>query len=418
MSWLTALVIGRILAQDGFQPPRVEDHALLFIKRSHVTVGCTPGDAGVIGDAAVVLDGAVADAGAPGDASVGDAGLGDAGVPDASTCETIPGDAITMVVQPHVSTDESGTGFAVLYVTPKRPIVELAGDAVFASLDAATGRRTEIKKVYVEDSSLGTVCRPGTGGGGGCFDFTYHGGGGGCGPVNTEQPDTPDWEEPTVGDAGLGDGAIVSETIGPYQFVRAQPATTTELAGWLDQLGYHYMPADLDAVAPYIALGYHVVALRVALAKPMQAPMVPIALTWPGSEIRIAAALGHGALTSNVLTVYIAAETRYDLPDATLHYAGLTTSDDAPYVTRQEITLDQNLPASQDPTAAASSAFYPDFQEVDVINQEIRVPEKVDCDDDGCCDTSAARSRTRYDMLSIVAALAFVLRRPRRRRDR
>ncbi|HEY5922640.1 MAG TPA: hypothetical protein VIV11_13255, partial [Kofleriaceae bacterium] len=84
MSWLTAVVIGRILAESGTPAPDVSDQALLLIKRHNVVVGCSPGDAGMVGDAAI--DASFADAG-PGDAGVdaspGDAGVADAGMPDA-----------------------------------------------------------------------------------------------------------------------------------------------------------------------------------------------------------------------------------------------------------------------------------------------------------------------------------------------
>ncbi|HTL35464.1 MAG TPA: DUF2330 domain-containing protein [Kofleriaceae bacterium] len=413
MSWLSLIVLGRILAQSGFEPPRVSDDAVVLIRRANVTVGC-PGDAGIsdggmIGDASVG-DAAVADAGTA-DGGLGDAGLGDAGVPDASTCETILGPAITMIVQPHVASDSDGR-FAVLYVTPSRPIVELAAPEVFSQLALVTAPRTEIKTVEIEDPAEGTYCSNGCGGG--ARESSDSGGGCGGGDYG------PSWTPPGTGDGDLGDGGVVTETVGPYEVLRAQPTSTSELAGWLDQLGYAYAPADLDAVAPYIGIGYHVVALRITLKKPTEAPLVPIALTWAGNELRLPAAAGRGAPGPGPLTVYIATTARYQFPGATVHYAGYaSTATDAPFVTRQEVTVDPNLPMEQDPIANIS--YEGDVQEVNTVTHEVHVPAGVYCEDDqdsGCCDTAAARSRTRYDMLSIVAALAFVLRRPRRRRDR
>jgi hypothetical protein len=314
-----------------------------------------------------------------------------------------------MIVQPHVYASADGTRFAVLLVTPRRPLVELAGD-VFSGLAQASAPRIETHTVEVQDPVYGQTCSDGCGGddsGGGC-DGDY-----GSGST---------WTPPSIHDAGLGDGAVVSETIGPYQFIRAQPTSSTELAGWLDQLGYAYMPADLDAVAPYIALGYHVVAIRVALAKPMSAPMIPISLTWAGSELRVPAALGHGAVSPGTLTVYIAAEGRYEFANAQIRFAGRTSASlESGFLTRNEITLDQNQPPAYDPVAYR--VLDTSFQEVKIVTKEVHVPVEVDCSQQeesggGCCNDCNARPHTRYDLLSIVAALGFVLRRPRRRRRR
>src|ERR1044071_4577585 len=103
----------------------------------------------MLGDAATdaVLDGPVPDASidaGPTDAGVDDGGVGDGGTPDASTCEMIPGDAVTLVVQPQVlgGFDANMTRFAILLVTPERPIVELQGD-VFGDLARVTAPKIE-----------------------------------------------------------------------------------------------------------------------------------------------------------------------------------------------------------------------------------------------------------------------------------
>jgi hypothetical protein len=400
MSWLTLIVLGRILAEPNSPPPDVDDEAVLLIKRQDVTIGCTPQDASVLGDAAY-------DAAPSADAGAADAGASDAGTPDGGTCESIPGDAVTMIVQPHVTTSLDGTRFAVVLVTPQQPIVELAGD-VFTGLAQATAPVQEIHTVEVPDSSLGTRCASYYSGGGCGGGYDYGGGG-------------ATWDPPAVTDARLGDGAVVSETIGPYQFVRAQPTSTSELARWLDLLGYAYMQTDLDAVAPYVALGYHVVAIRVAVAKPLVAPMIPIALTWAGSELRVPAALGHGAVAPGPLTVYVAADGRYEFANGRVRFAGRTSAmtGTETYVTRSEIMLDQNQAPAFDPIAFR--VLDGNLREIETVTQEVHVPVRVDCsrdDSGGCCSDCSARPRTRYDILSIVAALAFVLRRPRRRGDR
>lgn len=398
MFWATAVVIGRILAESGSPPPEVEDQALLFIKRQDVTVGCTPGDAGPSDDAAIDAPGD-ADTGDANDGGLADAGVDDAGVPDAGTCTSIH-DAITMVVQPHVSTTADGTRFAILLVTPERPVVELSAN-VFHDLAVATAPRVEIETIEVPDKSLGTKCATYSVGCGGGYSHSVDAG--------------TTWYPPSFGDAGLGDGGLVEETIGPYQFVRTQPTSSSELATWLDELGYAYMPADLDAVAPYIALGWHVVAIRVSLDHPQTAAMTSVALTWQGTEIRVPAALGRGAVSPGTLTVYVAADGRYDFAAANVSFAGYTSDYSVSYLTRSELTLDQNAPPTKDPIA---SGTYGDYWPVTVIKQEVHVPVTVECDRGGFCRNGCgecnAKPQTRFDLLSIVLAIGFVLRRRRR----
>ncbi len=411
MFWLATVVIGRILAEPSSPPPDVADEALLLIKRHDVVIGCTPGDAGVMDDAATDadLDAAIdatpdgpTDAGVD-DGGLDDGGLADAGMPDAGSCTMIPGDAITMIVQPHVSTSADGTRFAVLLVTPARPVIELKSH-VFEPLEELTAPLIQTETVEVPDESLGTQCADveacGGGGGGGC------GGDWGGGS----------WTPPGLGDADLGDGGLVEETLGPYQLVRAQPSDTAELAGWLDQLGYAYMPEDLDAVAPYIELGYHVVAIRVAFEGAETIRLMPIALTWPGSELRIPAALGRATgVPPGRLTVYIAGEQKYVLPGADVPYAGYTNYADMTFLTRNEILLDQNQPPSADPVA-----IHPDnlsYHEVKVVTEYVHVPVEVECSDDGggCCNDCNAQPRTRLDLGVLVVAIALTLRRRRSR---
>lgn len=411
MLWASVVVIGRILAESGSPPPDVHDPALLLIKRTDVVVGCTPGDGGMGGDAAVDAgDAGPPDAGL--DAGLPDAGPMDAGVtdapsdgamPDAGTCTMIPGDAVTMIVQPNVATSVDGTRFAVLLVTPARPIVELQ-PGIFDELATLTAPIIERRTVEVPDPAYGTECAGWEYSGGGC------GGGGGGGG------DNPSWTPPPIRDAALGDGAVIEETIGPYQFIRAQPTDTGQLAGWLDGLGYAYMQGDLDAVAPYIELGYHVVAIRVALDAPQNANLTPVALTWPGSELRVPAALGHvTGVGPGLLTVYVAADQKYVLPFAKVRYAKPTGMTGMTFLTRNEIMLDQSKPVSEDPIAIHVDNL--SFQEIETVTEEKRVPVKVDCSDDeggGCCRDCSARSGTRYDLGLVVVAAALVLRRRRR----
>jgi hypothetical protein len=126
----------------------------------------------------------------------------------------------------------------------------------------------------------------------------------------------------------------------------------------------------------------------------------------------VPAALGHGAVSPGTLTVYIAGDGQYVLPDAKIRFAQRTSFGSIGYLTRNEITLDQNKPPSQDPIAYRGNDV--PFQEVIEMTKEVRVPVEVHCDD-GCCSNCNARPRTRVDLGLIVIAVAFVLRRKRRR---
>ena len=86
----------------------------------------------------------------------------------------------------------------------------------------------------------------------------------------------------------------------------------------------------------------------------------------------------------------------------------------ASYLTRNEIKLDQNQLPLQDPIAYRGNDV--DVEEVTVVTNEVRVPVEVPCETEGgCCSDCNAKPRTRVDLAMIVVAVAFVLRRRRRR---
>lgn len=402
--WFVALVIGRLVGEPDAPLPTLGDRSVLFIKRQQVVDDCATGplDAGV--PDAGPTDGGASDAG-----MMGDAGLDDAGTPDADagSCTGEVVDAITMVVQPDVVEAVPGARFAMLYVTPSRPIVELT-QPVFGRLETLTAPRVEYEEVEVEDPSLGTQC-PGCGG-----DSNYEGGG--CGGGTSYDFDPPGFGgyDDLLVDAGApSDGGPGTEMIGPYQIVRAQPIDTMQLAGWLDNLGYEYQQQDLDAVAPYLLYGYHVVAVRIVDDLPFPTKLRPLAITWAGTEIRIPAALAAGTgMATASLTVYIAANDRMELPGATVDFAGRTAYDNMGFLTRNDVVLDLNQPALHDPVALPSQLG--EHHKVSIIKTEKRVPvahcEPIGC---GCGDCSTGR-RTRYDLGLVLFAVLFTLRRRRK----
>lgn len=396
-----ALVLARVLAQGDAPAPVLSDEAILVLKRHDLRVGngCTTtggGDAGV-------ADGSTPDAELP-DAGV-DAGVADAGADDA--CEHIPGDAITIVVQPRFSQLTTGARFAILMVTPARPIVEVTSGAVFPSLDAATAPAIHEVTKEVEDPAYGTVCATSEVGCGG-------------GPI---LPDDPYWEPPVLGDGGLGlpDGDYSVDRVGAYEVLRGAPSSTTELTTWLTDLGYLVMPDDVAAVSPYLAKGYTVVAVRVALDDTPEGLLAPIALTWPGSELRLPAALGSSSAAFPT-TIYIAADHRYDFIGAEVSFAFRVNYDETSFLTKNEVAFVPRDP-DEDPVAI-QIASDPEKREIIERITEVHVPVR-DRDACGChgagrerdgggCGECSARGGPRPDWGVLLGAIVFTLI-PRRR---
>jgi hypothetical protein len=263
----------------------------------------------------------------------------------------------------------------------------------------------------VEDPAMGKVC-PAYAGNGGC----------GGGP---DYIDDPYWTPPELGDGGLGDpdGGYTLDQIGPYQVLRANPTTTAELTAWLTDLNYLVMPDDVAAVAPYIVKGYTIVALRVALDDTTDGDLAPIALTWAGSEIRLPVKLGsQGAFP---MTVYIAADHRYDLPGASVPFAYRVGYDDARYLTRNEYNFDPTA-ATEDPVAIQVMGD-PEKREIvqHVTEKHVPVLDDSECgcgggtsdrQNDGCLWCSAP-GNPRPDWAVLFGAIVFTII-PRRRRRR
>ncbi|MEO7095286.1 MAG: DUF2330 domain-containing protein [Polyangiales bacterium] len=389
---LVALVLARVIAEAGSPAPNLDDGDVLLIKRQHVQIGdaCPPpGDAGVDGG---TDDGGI-DAG-PDDAGTG----GDADVPDAG-CETIDGDAVTLMVQPRFSQVTTGARFAVLMVTPSRPILQASYSYVFQDLEDVTRPQVVEHVTEIQDESMGKSCPSD-----------------GCSFAAPQ--DDPSWNPPGLGDGGIGtsDGGYTVDTVGPYQIVRAQPATTAELETWLHDLNYLTLPADVAAVAPYIERGYTVVAVRVPLVTTMERDLPPIALTWAGSELRLPVALGTPAGgTARETTVYIAGPGRFELPGAAVPFAWRTNYGNEGFLTKNVVVLDSNGDPDEDPVAVS----VPDVVVRDVtdVYTTKHVPV-TDCGlDFGCgCGECNAQRTVRGDWLIVVGVVILTLRRKRRRR--
>lgn len=391
--WI-ALVLARVIAEAGSPAPNLDDGDVLVIQRQHVQVGAgcpSPGDAGVDGGADAGVD-------APGDADLADAGPGDGGMPDAG-CEVIDGDAVTLMVQPRFSQVTTGARFAVLMVTPTRPILEAASPWLFADLATVTAPQIVEHVTRVEDKTLGTQC----------------GDDSGCAYPAPRDP-SPSWEPPPLGDAGVGngDGGYTVDTVGPYQILRAQPATPAELETWLAANHYLTLPADLAAVAPYISRGYTVVAVRVSLDGTPERDLPPIAVTWAGTELRLPVALGTPAgASAHPTTVYIAGAGRLELPGAEVPFAWRTGWGAEGFLTKNVVVLESTGDPDDDPVAVA----VPDVPERPVtdIYTTRRVPV-TDCEVGCGCGECSSQRPVRGDWLIVTGVVVLTLRRKRRRR--
>jgi hypothetical protein len=104
------------------------------------------------------------------------------------------------------------------------------------------------------------------------------------------------------------------------------------------------------------------------------------------------------------LTVYFAADHRYELPGAHVSFSGYTGSS---YVTRNEVSdLSSDLTAYR----ADSDDWHRDTM---IVYQDEHVPVTKDCDDDsGCCQSGTGTTNG----IMWGSVLLLVMRRGRRRR--
>lgn len=366
-----SLVLARLVFEPSSPTPKLTEDAVLLIQRPFANLGCAPDDP-------------------PPDAGTdaGDAGPADAGIPDApdAGCEPIYGDAVSMVMRPRFATNAIGAKFAVLFVTPSRPIVETVPDP-FPELSALTAPKTEIHITKIPDPALGEACDQQ-----------------GCGFAASEPE--PVFDPPDVGDAGLGDGAVAVETVGPYEIVRVQPVDTAELETLLGSFNYRVQPEDLAALGPYVAAGYTVVAVRVAVDQVGEA-LSPISLTWAGTELKLPVAVGTPS--SAGLVAYVAASGRYEFPGAGVSFARYVVGGETSFLTRNDLyTLASDSP--EDDPVAIAIAGSPEFSITHVVEQEMRVPVS-NCYDIGCCDSGSPRP----DFGVVAGVVVLALRRRKMR---
>lgn len=388
-----AAAICREVYQAGTPPPVMQPtQAVLIAKRTHVVVGasCPPADAGV-----------------PPDARIGDAGVADAGGPGDAGCTPTYGDVVSMVVQPRFEIGTDGASFALLMVTPGPPVIAAENAQLFAQLAELTAPRVDVQQVYVEDERLGYQCNDPK------FSSATNEGGGCGGGASWGHGDS--YRDASFG--STGDGAVAIETIGAYEVIRVAATDRASLAGWLDTYGYVYKSDDLDAVEPYMALGWTVIAVRVALDHAHDGGLEPLSFTWTGTDVRLP--LGISTRPSPLhyaLTVFLSAEGRYELGGGRVSYARSTASPagiGTSFLTRLELDVDPSKPAADDPVAH----HVEDVEQQDsvTVTQEVHIPSSK-CphssrsNSAGCCESSAGPPSS---FAWLAGVLALVLRRRR-----
>lgn len=414
--------ICREVTEKGSPPPVIApDQEILVIKRTAVPFGCQPQTPPADGAPA---DGGLFDAGYS-DAGLTDAGLSDAGPapdaapapadaapPDGAPCQPHLADTISWVVQPRFSTGSDGSRFALLMVTPRPPVIETAPSTTFEDLARATAPLETVEERYVEDESLGSQCDDPKSGGAGCGSTTTTGGDG-------------SWKPPPLGGGGAADasgldGYVPVTTVGGYQVVVLDATDADALAAWLDGAGYAHEPADIDALRPYLELGWTVTAVRVASREAVDAGgLEPLSFTFEGTDLRLPLGVARQPAGARALVkIYIAAEGRYEVPGAGLSYASWTQT--GTFLTASLLDADLSLPADADPVAIRARTD-DTFQDSYTIVREIHIP--VSCPIDGdfdLCDCRAAGRPADHlpTLLLLAASIALLLHRRRRRRRR
>lgn len=336
----------------------------------------------------------------------------DAGPPwaetDAGACEDRTGDAITMTVQPRFRTGAEGAEFALLMATPRTPIVTLADPDTFVNLAYATAPRVLIETTYVEDEALGYQCQ----------DPKWNQSQGGCasGGGGTDwQPPTPPGVVPGW-DAGTSDNVDV-QLVGDYQVAVLGVDDRAAFAMWLNANDYAYDDADLDALQPYIDLGWTVVVVKIAAdAEVEDGALAPLSFTYEGSEIRLPMGLsrqtGGGAAH---ISVFISADGRYDIPGAYVPFAQWIAG--GSFLTRSNYWAELDQPASADPIAVRDASNQ-QTREEEIVEEIVRIPsskcpggrdDELDC---GCGMSGGRGAAGTFGLAALCAAALW----PRRRR--
>lgn len=329
--------------------------------------------------------------------------------------------AVTMVVQPAFSTGEGGARFALLMVTPSPPEVTLAEPTIFDQLAYATAPAVEVYTVCEESKQLGYQCDdpkwepdscdeirrdrycPDSRGGGGGGAPAPDDGGGCTGSRSGHDSWAGSDAAPGgwVRDAGAPDASVVTvQTVGAYEIAVLGVPDLAAFATWLDAHGYAYGPDDLDAAQPYLDRGWTVVAVRVVADVALEhAALEPIAFTYEAADLQLPLAISRQPIGQSFLTVYVAADGRYDLPGGHIAYARPDTTGGGAFLTRTDLWVDLARTAVDDPIAARIEGD-PQHQDTVAVTERVAVPSS-------CCpaypdSSSDSWGESRYDDTGVL----------------
>jgi hypothetical protein len=319
-----------------------------------------------------------------------DGGAGDAGV----SCTPRNADIVTLSVQPRFATAPDGEQYAMVWAVPAKPLVSLAPPWLFNALHAATDVQVENVYQKVPDEEGGTFCDdppeppPPSSSSTGC-------GGRATQPsmpstpskpstpppmppppppkpptpppsMPTKPPMTPSPTNPSpVGSSSSGCSApknpnpmpvytpptpsalsdpepepravadlsfaILPSAIGPYEMAVLDGADANTLDTALLDRGFRGAPDELEAIRPYVAKGWYVVALRMRAG--IIGPPETVSFTYESSELRMPAWM-------HTDTIYVAADTRYQIPSTTVAFAApAKTVGGATFITRSQVEV-------------------------------------------------------------------------------
>jgi MYXO-CTERM domain-containing protein len=255
----------------------------------------------------------------------------------------------------------------------------------------------------IEDPKLGEQCSFG----GGCgLDYSSAG--------NRGLP--PDYQPPAPGnqDAGLPPDLT---TLGAYELAVLGGADLNAVENWLTAHNYFFDANDVAALAPYLASGWTVTAVRVRSTPISKTPLTPIAFTFESDVLRLPVAVARDPSGGQMpLTAYVAAEGRYDFSGASVPYAEYSSAvSSTEFLTRNDLRIDLSAPIDLDPIA------YRDYQNNEhqdtvTVVDEVHVPvTRCDWGCRGCACSVSGERVVPFPALALLALLGFrVLRRRRR----
>lgn len=362
-----------------------------------------------------------------------------------STTPAVLPDQSVLLVQPQVATGPDGASFALLMVTPEPPWITLQDRGVFDSLARDTGRRVEYVDTYVEDPAMGYQCHDPswtqgmgpipsptadasdtdplddatTSSSGGCLSF-----GGSSSWEPPVQVDTGGKGDKVYDSDGEQDTGVLVHQVGAYDIAVLDRPDLGSIGRWLTEHGYAHRQEDLDALAPYVAQRYSVVAVRVRTDASYYGTLAPIGFTWPGTERRVPVAVSHADSSDPFeLTTYLVGEKRrFVLPTADAPtYAGRWSGSNTYQVVRQVLRTRWSTTADEDPFAEEVPADT-EVLDVEYVPRTIRIPlsecpsASVEDDDVGgpgpFCGCSAGAGLTPRATAALLA-LAWAVRRRR-----